>query len=174
MEIGNIERVMAQIVHNNEKRSGPIKFKVGEVEIENKIFTQSNGFLPLLIVVSQSLEMMMGKKKWSEEIFEIKEDEDAYLNKQVVLKEDASTDTPINTVLMSLSAATDILLDKDKNPYIKMSDNSEFREVDLVAMLADMNKISVATTSKALSISPEALSRLYEEEDKEMINKASL
>jgi hypothetical protein len=170
MQIKNLERLMLQLLRSNEAENGQIEFMVGSNTIDNEAFSSSNGFLPLIFLVSQSLETMLGKKEWSKSLLEMQDDEDGILHKNLVFKKDAPTDMPINMIAMTMSASLDMLLDGERNPYVQ-KDASGVRKIDLVSMVADMSNLTTSVASKALSISPEALERLYAEDDLNMSQK---
>jgi len=165
--IKQFERVMSQLVMQDIRENGGIKFLIGKAEISQNQFVDKEGFLPLILVTAQSLEKILGKNDIGN-LFKMVDNDSAFLQKS--LEVDISCkDKPISMALLSMSAAVTTLLDESKNDFITKNE-SGVREMDLIALLSNMSKVKPLAGISSLSINSDALEQMFVDETTPITN----
>lgn len=165
MDIKNIERLVEQMVNNNEKKGGPVSFIVDDTEISKGDFASARGFLPLLFMSATALDKMNGSGEtlWTKG-FELKENVDSMLSFELEGSSELEN-TPLSPLLLSMSAGVELMLDPENNPYITTEDG--VRKVDVVSMVSDLSSVSNINVygNNGISVNSSALESLAQREE---------
>lgn len=167
-----VAQLVKEFFEINVEKNGPVELIFDDKQIPIESFSDSEGFLPIVVSVGEALERVHLSARHTKDgepdpqpslissVAAIEESPSSALGLKVVEKGGvASIFAP---GCLYVSAALESLLDAEKNPYIKMVDN--VRQVDVMAMLLDVSAIHLSLTEKTMSINKEAIQQIFEKE----------